>query len=91
MRVAAVFFCAIATVLAITVQSIYGLLHMCGDVVYVVLFPQLVCVMFVPWFNTFGSLIGESNISFFPHGGRASIAFCRIATNSGFIQITMKI
>ena len=68
MRVAAVFFCAIATVLAITVQSIYGLLHMCGDVVYVVLFPQLVCVMFVPWFNTFGSLIGESNISFLPHG-----------------------
>jgi len=32
--------------------------YMCGDFVYVLLFPQLVSVMFVPWFNTFGSLTG---------------------------------
>ena len=58
MRGAAIVFCGIATVMAITVQSIYGLFHMCGDFVYVLLFPQLVCTMFIPWFNTFGSMAG---------------------------------
>ena len=59
MRLAAIVFCAIAAVLAITIQTIYGLFVMCGDFVYVMLFPQLVCVMFVSWFNTFGSLAGK--------------------------------
>ncbi|KAF6018316.1 hypothetical protein EB796_023402 [Bugula neritina] len=58
MRLAAVVFCCIAAVLAITIQTVYGLFVMCGDFVYVLLFPQLVSVMFVPWFNTFGSLTG---------------------------------
>ena len=58
MRLAAVAFCAIATVLAITIKTIYGLFVMCGDFVYVMLFPQLVCVMFVSHFNTFGSIAG---------------------------------
>lgn len=49
---------ALATVIAITVNSIYGLWYLCGDAVYVVLFPQLLCVIHFPWSNTYGSAVG---------------------------------
>ena len=59
MRGAALVFCAIATVMAIFVPSIYGLFVLCGDFVYVLLFPQLTCTLFLSFFNTFGSLSGN--------------------------------
>ena len=49
---------AAATVVGIVVNTIYGLFHLCGDLVYVVLFPQLLCVVYVPFSNTYGSLVG---------------------------------
>ncbi|XP_066266514.1 high affinity choline transporter 1-like [Branchiostoma lanceolatum] len=47
-----------ATALALTVKSIYGLFLLCGDLVFVILFPQLVCVVHLEFTNTYGSLCG---------------------------------
>lgn len=48
----------LATVMGITVDSIYMLWFLCSDLVYVVLFPQLLCVIYLRWTNTYGSLAG---------------------------------
>lgn len=49
---------ALSTIMGITVDSIYMLWFLCSDLVYVVLFPQLVCVVYLRWTNTYGSLSG---------------------------------
>ncbi|CAH1244555.1 SLC5A7 [Branchiostoma lanceolatum] len=49
---------ALATVLALTIKTIYGLFVLCGDLVFVILFPQLVCVVHLEFTNTYGSLCG---------------------------------
>jgi high affinity choline transporter 7 len=36
-----------ATALAIIVHSVYGLWYLCADLVYVFLFPQLLCVVYI--------------------------------------------
>ncbi|XP_066591022.1 high-affinity choline transporter 1 [Prorops nasuta] len=47
----------LSTVMALTVPSIYGLWSMCSDLVYVILFPQLLMVVhFKDYCNTYGSL-----------------------------------
>lgn len=58
MRGAQVVITVIACVLAITVSSIYYLWILCSDFVYVILFPQLLCVLYVRWSNSYGSLAG---------------------------------
>ncbi|KAH6934386.1 hypothetical protein HPB50_024027 [Hyalomma asiaticum] len=58
--------CAIgasATYLALSVQSVFNLWILCSDVVYVLLFPQLVCVFYIRNTNTYGSVIGEARIA----------------------------
>jgi high affinity choline transporter 7 len=47
---------ALATIMGITIKSVYGLWFLCADLVYVVLFPQLVCVVYAKDTNTYGSL-----------------------------------
>lgn len=47
-----------ATLVAVTIKSIYYLFVLCSDLVYVVAFPQLVCVIYLPFANTYGSLAG---------------------------------
>ncbi len=47
---------AVATVLALTIKSIYSLWALCSDLVFVILFPQLLCAIYVPFVNTYGSL-----------------------------------
>ena len=42
--------------IGILVSSIYVLWYLCSDLVYVILFPQLLCVVYVPHTNTYGSL-----------------------------------
>jgi high affinity choline transporter 7 len=42
--------------IGILVSSIYILWYLCSDLVYVILFPQLLCVVYVPHTNTYGSL-----------------------------------
>ncbi|VDL96430.1 unnamed protein product [Schistocephalus solidus] len=49
---------ALACAMGILVKSIYGLWSLCSDLVYVILFPQLVSVLFLPFSNTYGSLVG---------------------------------
>ena len=48
----------ISTVLALNVQSIYILFHLCSDLVYAILFPQLFCVVYIDASNTYGSIAG---------------------------------
>ncbi|KAI0213393.1 High-affinity choline transporter 1 [Lamellibrachia satsuma] len=54
-----------ATSLAIIVHSIYGLFYLCADLVYVILFPQLFCVIYIPSSNSYGSLCGFTAGMFF--------------------------
>lgn len=64
----------LATVMGIVVDSIYALWFLCSDLVYVVLFPQLLCVIYVPWTNTYGSLAGYILGLFFRlAGGEATL------------------
>lgn len=44
--------------MAIMITSIYELWFLCGDMVYVILFPQLVSVIYLSGTNTYGSLAG---------------------------------
>ncbi|KAH3861209.1 high-affinity choline transporter 1-like [Dreissena polymorpha] len=46
----------LATLMGITVDSIYALWFLCSDLVFVVLFPQLLSVIYIRWTNTYGSL-----------------------------------
>ncbi|XP_072177684.1 high-affinity choline transporter 1-like [Diadema setosum] len=57
-RVSIVVTTALATILALTVNSVYYLYVLCSDLVYVVIFPQLVCVLYVKVCNTYGSFVG---------------------------------
>jgi len=57
-RIAVVVVGALSTVIAVEVKSIYGLWYLCGDLVYVLLFPQLTCVLYVNKSNTYGSACG---------------------------------
>ncbi|XP_060526404.1 high-affinity choline transporter 1 [Cylas formicarius] len=57
MRVSILIVGFLATVMALTIPSIYGLWSMCSDLVYVILFPQLLMVVhFKNHCNTYGSL-----------------------------------
>ncbi|XP_033109759.1 high-affinity choline transporter 1-like isoform X2 [Anneissia japonica] len=56
MKGSIVVFGALATTLAITINSINGLFYLCADFVYVILFPQLVSVVYIGFTNTYGSV-----------------------------------
>uniref|UniRef100_A0A1A9ZGD7 High-affinity choline transporter 1 n=1 Tax=Glossina pallidipes TaxID=7398 RepID=A0A1A9ZGD7_GLOPL len=57
MRVSIIIVGILATIMALTIPSIYGLWSMCSDLVYVILFPQLLMVVhFKAHCNTYGSL-----------------------------------
>ena len=58
---------ALAT--ALTVSSIYELWFLCADFVYIIIFPQLVCVIYAEDTNTYGSLAGYIVGLFFRLGG----------------------
>ncbi|TMS39126.1 hypothetical protein L596_005699 [Steinernema carpocapsae] len=58
MRIAIILVGILATMMALTIQSIYGLWYLSADLIYVILFPQLLCVVYMPLSNTYGSLSG---------------------------------
>ncbi|KAK5984522.1 High-affinity choline transporter [Trichostrongylus colubriformis] len=58
MRFSIILVGVMATIMALTIQSIYGLWYLCADLVYVILFPQLLCVVYIKSSNTYGSLAG---------------------------------
>ncbi|CAL8124475.1 unnamed protein product [Orchesella dallaii] len=61
---------ALATLMALTIPSIYGLWTMCSDLVYVILFPQLLMVVhFRDHCNTYGSLAAYVTALFLRLGG----------------------
>jgi len=49
--------CVIATSLAITYKSIYELFVLCGDFMFVIVFPQLTLVLYWEMANTYGSVV----------------------------------
>ena len=49
---------ALATIMALKIQSIYALWYLCSDLIYAILFPQLCCVIYVQDVNTYGALLG---------------------------------
>ncbi|XP_076365539.1 high-affinity choline transporter 1-like isoform X3 [Tachypleus tridentatus] len=56
-RISIVVVGVLATAMALTVRSINALWYLCSDLVYVILFPQLLCVVHLKKYcNTYGSL-----------------------------------
>ena len=49
--------CVIATTLAIEYKSIYELFVLCGDFMFVIVFPQLTLVLYWELSNTYGSVV----------------------------------
>uniref|UniRef100_A0A8C5M7R6 High affinity choline transporter 1 n=1 Tax=Leptobrachium leishanense TaxID=445787 RepID=A0A8C5M7R6_9ANUR len=58
MRITIFVFGASATAMALLAQSIYGLWYLSSDLVYIIIFPQLLCVLFIKGTNTYGSIVG---------------------------------
>lgn len=58
LRVAIVVSGVLATVIAATADSIYGLFVLCSDLMYVVLFPQLTLILWFQPSNGYGCLAG---------------------------------
>ncbi|XP_070799548.1 high affinity choline transporter 1 [Pituophis catenifer annectens] len=58
MRITIFMFGAAATAMALLAQSIYGLWYLSSDLVYIIIFPQLLCVLFIKGTNTYGAIIG---------------------------------
>lgn len=56
-RIGIVFVGVMATLVGLTVQSIYALFHLCSDLVFVILFPQLVGAVHISFVNTYGSIV----------------------------------
>ena len=58
-----------ATMLAVHVRSVYALWYLCADLVYVVLFPQLVLGLYCRRTNAIGALTGSAMALFLRVGG----------------------
>ena len=85
MRVAIFGVTALALVMALTVESIYALWYLCADLVYVILFPQLTCVIYLPSSNTYGSLSGYiAGLFFRVAGGEPMIGLPAIIRYPGY-------
>uniref|UniRef100_A0A8B9GSK1 Solute carrier family 5 member 7a n=1 Tax=Astyanax mexicanus TaxID=7994 RepID=A0A8B9GSK1_ASTMX len=58
MRITIFVFGALATAMALLTGTVYGLWYLSSDLVYVIIFPQLISVLFVRGTNTYGSVAG---------------------------------
>ncbi|XP_037646752.1 high-affinity choline transporter 1 [Sebastes umbrosus] len=56
MRITIFVFGGLATVMALVTGTVYGLWYLSSDLVYVIIFPQLLSVLFVKGTNTYGSV-----------------------------------
>ena len=68
-RISILFVGTMATLFALTVQSVYGLWYLCADLVYVILFPQLVMALYNKRSNWIGALSGAGVGLFLRIGG----------------------
>ncbi|XP_071792874.1 high-affinity choline transporter 1-like [Asterias amurensis] len=69
MRIGIVLVGVVAAILGLVITSVYELWFLCSDFVYVVLFPQLFCVVYFSKCNTYGSLLGYILALFLRLGG----------------------
>lgn len=58
MRITIFLFGASATTMALLAKSIYGLWYLSSDLVYIIIFPQLLSVLFIKGTNTYGAIVG---------------------------------
>ncbi|XP_019385136.1 PREDICTED: high affinity choline transporter 1 [Crocodylus porosus] len=58
MRITVLVFGASATAMALLAKSVYGLWYLSSDLVYIIIFPQLLCVLFIKGTNTYGAITG---------------------------------
>ncbi|XP_006013306.1 high-affinity choline transporter 1-like [Latimeria chalumnae] len=58
MRIMVISMGIVSSALAFYSDSIYGMWFLCGELVYAIIFPQLICVLFFPKANTYGSIVG---------------------------------
>ncbi|KAJ8013028.1 hypothetical protein DPEC_G00049050 [Dallia pectoralis] len=58
MRITIFVFGALATAMALLTGTVYGLWYLSSDLVYVIIFPQLISVLFIKGTNTYGSMAG---------------------------------
>ncbi|XP_042162917.1 high-affinity choline transporter 1-like [Oncorhynchus tshawytscha] len=58
MRITIFVFGAVATAMALLTGTVYGLWYLSSDLVYVIIFPQLLSVLFIKGTNTYGSVAG---------------------------------
>ncbi|XP_068596032.1 high-affinity choline transporter 1 [Brachionichthys hirsutus] len=56
MRITIFVFGGLATVMALVTGTVYGLWYLSSDLVYVIIFPQLLSVLFIKGTNTYGSV-----------------------------------
>ena len=49
---------AIATAISTSVPIIFGLFVLAGDIVSVIVFPQLTCALFLKFTNSYGAIVG---------------------------------
>lgn len=47
-----------STLISIFVPLVYGLFVLAADVVYVIVFPQLICAVYLKWTNSYGAIVG---------------------------------
>lgn len=94
---------SMATALALQVKSVYALWYLCSDLVYVVLFPQLVVVLFLPFAHARGAfagivvavfsrlLFGESSLGLLPFFGlpTENFPFRTLCMLSSLLTITV--
>lgn len=69
MRVTIFVFGGLATAMALLTGTVYGLWYLSSDLVYVIIFPQLISVLFVKGTNTYGSVAAYAFGLFLRIGG----------------------
>ncbi|XP_007456880.1 PREDICTED: high affinity choline transporter 1 [Lipotes vexillifer] len=58
MRITVFVFGASAMTMALLTKTVYGLWYLSSDLVYIIIFPQLLCVLFIKGTNTYGAVAG---------------------------------
>eukprot|EP00794_Sanderia_malayensis_P015049 gene15049-16602_t len=57
-RVSIIIIGTISACIGIEVNTVYGLSYLCSDFIFVVLFPELLCVLYFRYANTYGAMFG---------------------------------
>ena len=57
-RISVVVIGSVSTALALLVPSVYGMFIMAADIIFVIMFPQLVAAVFTSYSNSYGALSG---------------------------------